>query len=123
MSRSPVAGPRLARKTVLAQLVTGLVVAGAAGLLSGPEAAAAAALGAVAIVLGSLLLARALVGGGVQSATGALGRLVLGMLGKWVLVAVVFTLAIGIWKLPVLALIAGLAAAVVASLVAAARTN
>lgn len=122
MSRIPVAGPRLARKTVLAQLVTGLVVAGAAGLWAGPKAAVAAALGALAIVLGSLLLARALVGGGVQSATGALGRLLLGMVGKWVLVAAVFVLAIGIWKLPVLPLIAGLAAAVVASAVAATRT-
>ncbi|WP_162782203.1 ATP synthase subunit I [Arenimonas caeni] len=123
MSRIPVAGPRLARKTALAQMVTGMVVAGAAGLMSGPKAAAAAALGAVAIVLGSLLLARALVGGGVHSATGALGRLLLGMVGKWVLVAAVFVLAIGILKLPVLPLIAGLAAAVVASMVAAARAS
>lgn len=122
MSRIPVAGPRLARKIVLAQLVTGAVVAGAAGLWAGPRAAAAAALGAVAIVLGSLLLARTLVGGGIQSATGALGGLLLGMVGKWVLVAAVFVLAIGILKLPVLPLLAGLAAAVVASTVAAART-
>ena len=122
MSRIPVAGPRLARKIVLAQLVTGAVVAGAAGLWAGPRAAAAAALGAVAIVLGSLLLARTLVGGGIQSATGALGGLLLGMVGKWVLVAAVFVLAIGILKLPVLPLLTGLAAAVVASTVAAART-
>ena len=122
MSRIPVAGPRLARKIVLAQLVTGAVVAGAAGLWAGPRAAAAAALGAVAIVLGSLLLARTLVGSGIQSATGALGGLLLGMVGKWVLVAAVFVLAIGILKLPVLPLLAGLAAAVVASTVAAART-
>ena len=122
MSRIPVAGPRLARKIVLAQLVTGAVVAGAAGLWAGPRAAAAAALGAVAIVLGSLLLARTLVGSGIQSATGALGGLLLGMVGKWVLVAAVFVLAIGILKLPVLPLLAGLAAAVVASTVAAVRT-
>jgi len=123
VSPSPVAGPRLARKTVLAQLVTGAIVAGAAGLIAGPRAAAAAATGAAVVALGSLLMARALLGGGVQSATGALGRLVLGMLGKWVLVAVAFALAVGILKLPVLPLIAGLAAAVVASTVAAARAS
>lgn len=108
---------------MLAQLVTGVVVAGAAGLLSGPRAAAAAVIGVAVVALGSLLMARALLGGGVQSATGALGRLVLGMLGKWVLVAVAFVLAVGVLKLPVLPLIAGLAAAVVASMVAAARAS
>ena len=98
-------------------------MAAAAGVMGGPRAALAAGLGALAIVLGSLLLARALVGGAIQSATGALGRLLLGMIGKWVLVAAVFVLAIGIWKLPVLPLIAGLAAAVVASAAAAARAG
>ena len=94
----------------------------AAGVALCSAGVACAALGAVAIVLGSLLLARTLVGSGIQSATGALGGLLLGMVGKWVLVAAVFVLAIGILKLPVLPLLAGLAAAVVASTVAAART-
>mgnify|MGYP006170804407 CR=1 FL=1 len=93
MSRTPVAGTRLARHTVLAQVVTGVAVAVVAGLLSGPKAALAAGIGAAAVVLGSVLMGQALLGGGVQSATGALGRLLLGMVGKWVLVAAVFVRA------------------------------
>lgn len=119
VSRTPVAGTRLARHTVLAQVVTGVAVAGIAGLLSGPKAALAAGIGAAAVVLGSVLMGQALLGGGVQSATGALGRLLLGMVGKWVLVAAVFVLAIGILKLPALPLVAGLAFAFAASAVAA----
>lgn len=119
MSRTPTATIRLARKTALAQLLAGAVVAVLLGALYGLSAAAAAAIGALAIGLGTILMGRALLEAGVSSATGALMRLVVGVFAKWVLVLVLCVLAIGVLKLPPLPLLAGLVVALAASAVAA----
>lgn len=115
MSRTPAATTRLARKTALAQLLAGTVVAVVLGALYGLPAAAAAICGAAAVGLGTFLMGRALLGGGVTTATGALMRLVVGVFAKWGLVLALGVLAIGVMKLPPLPLLAGLVAALVAS--------
>lgn len=115
VSRTPAATNRLARKAALAQLLAGGVVAALLGALYGLPAAAATMTGAVAVALGTFLMGRALLGGGVTDATGALMRLVVGVLAKWVLVLALGVLAIGVWKLPPLPLLAGLVAALAAS--------
>ena len=115
MSPNPAATSRLARKAALAQLLAGLVVAIAMGALTGLPGAAAAMIGALAVVLGTFLMGRALLGGGVMSANSALVRLVAGMVAKWVLVLALGVLAIGVWKLPPLPLLAGLVSALAAS--------
>jgi F0F1-type ATP synthase assembly protein I len=119
VSRTPAATNRLARKAALAQLLAGAVVAVALGALYGPPAVAAAMSGAAAVALGTFLMGRALLGGGVSTATGALMRLVVGVFAKWVLVLALGVLAIGVLKLPPLPLLAGLVAALAASAVLA----
>ena len=119
VSRTPAATHRLARKTALAQLLAGSVVAALLGARYGLPAAAAATLGALAVALGTFLMGRALLGGGVSTATGALMRLVVGVIAKWVLVLVLCVLAIGVLKLPPLPLLAGLVVALAASAVMA----
>ena len=119
MSRTPAATQSLARKTALAQLLAGAVVAVALGALYGLPAVAATMTGALAVALGTFLMGRALLGGGVSTATGALMRLVVGVFAKWVLVLALGVLAIGILKLPPLPLLAGLVVALAASAVVA----
>ncbi|GAB2503507.1 hypothetical protein [Arenimonas alkanexedens] len=109
----------MARKTALAQLLAGAVVAGLLGALYGLPAAAAASIGALAVALGTFVLGRALLEGGVSTATGALMRLVIGVFAKWVLVLALGVLAIGVLKLPPLPLLAGLVVALAASAVMA----
>lgn len=115
VSRTPAATNRLARNAALAQLLAGAVVAAALGVRYGLPAVAAAMAGALAVALGTFLMGRALLGGGVSTATGALMRLVVGVFAKWVLVLALGVLAIGVLKLPPLPLLAGLVAALAAS--------
>ena len=119
VSRNPAATRRLARNAALAQLLVGLVVALAVAALSGQAAGIAAMIGATAVALGTLLMGRALLDGGVSTATGAMMRFVAGTLAKWVLVLAIGVLAIGVWKLPPLPLLAGLVVALAASAVMA----
>lgn len=117
--RTPAPTNRLARRAALAQWLAGVVVAVMLGALYGPPAAAAAVIGASAVALGTLLLGRALLEGGVSTANGALVRFAAGVFAKWVLVFALGVLAIGVLKLPPLPLLAGLVVALAASAVLA----
>jgi len=114
---SVAAGRRLAQRTAALQGAVTLATA-LACLLSGREAALGAGTGGAAMTLGSLVAAVGAFGGGVSTAGLALGRLLLGMAAKWVVVFAGLFLAIGVWHLPPLAVLAGAASAAVALLVA-----
>lgn len=123
VSQSLAAGPGLARRIALAQLGAGVVVALSAWLLAGPPAAAAGLAGAVAVVAGTLTMARLALGGGVQSGEAILLRLLVGAIGKWVVAAMVLLVALGLLRLPPLPAVVGVAMALFASAVAAIRKS
>ncbi len=110
MLNSVAAGRRLALRATAFQLVAALAVA-LAFLPKGTTWALSGGTGGLAVALGSLLAGRVVLGGGVSPATGALGRVVFGMLLKWCVVIAVVALALAVWKLPPLPLLAGLVAA------------
>lgn len=112
---SVAAGRRLALRAVVCQLGAVALVA-LAFLVQGGQAAAAAALGGLAGVLGNLLAATVALGGGVVPARAAFLRLWLGTLLKWVAVVTVFVLALAVWRLAPLPMLAGLAAGLAANL-------
>ena len=71
------------------------------------------------MTLGSLLAAWGAFGGGVAGAGVALGRLLLGTAAKWIVVIVGLYLAIAVWQLPALPVLAGAALAAAAFLIVA----
>lgn len=117
MLNTVAAGRRLAQRTAAKQALVTLATA-LACLMSGREAALGALVGGGSMTLGGLVAAWSAFGGGVQGAGMALGRLLLGLAAKWVVVIVGLLLAIAVWHLPPLAVLAGTAAAAVAMLVA-----
>lgn len=123
VSHSLAAGPGLARRIALAQLSAGVLVAIVAWVLAGPLAGAAGLAGAIAVLAGTLTMARLALGGGVQSGESVLLRLLLGSIGKWVAAAAVLLLALGVLQLPPVPAVAGVAVALFASAVAALRKS
>ncbi len=115
---SAAAGRRLARRAVGLQAAVTLATA-LACLLSGQKAALGALMGGGAMTFGSLLAAWGAFAGGVQGAGMALGRLLLGMAAKWIVVIVGLYLAIAVMHLPALPVLAGAALAALAFLMAA----
>jgi F0F1-type ATP synthase assembly protein I len=111
------AGRRLAQRTAAVQAAATLATA-LACLMSGRDAALGALLGGGAMTLGGLVAAWSAFGGGVQGAGMALGRLLLGLAAKWVVVIVGLFLAIGVWHLPTWSVLVGAAIAAAAMLVA-----
>lgn len=122
MLNSAAAGRRLARRTVALQGAVVLATA-LACLLSGRQAAYGALAGGAAMTLGSAIAAWGAFGGGVEGAGMALGRLLLGTVAKWVVVAVGLYLAIAAWHLPAPAVLAGAAMAALAFLAGARLFN
>ncbi|TLX23123.1 hypothetical protein E5S66_03620 [Thermomonas fusca] len=110
------AGWRLALRVVVFQIIATLATA-AACYISGPRAALAALAGGGAMALGSLLAAWGAFGGGVAGAGVALGRLLLGTAVKWLVVIVGLYLAMAVWKLPAVPVLAGAAMAAAAFVV------
>ena len=108
------AGRHTALRAIGFQAVVVLPVAAAAWLLQGPRAALAAATGGAALVLGHLVATALALGGGIQPARAAFARLLLGIAGKWLVVAAVVVVASGAWRLPPLPLLAGLVAGLLA---------
>lgn len=104
------------RAVSIQALVAALVAA--AFLVQGPRSALAAAVAGGAMVAGNALAAMTALGGGIQPARLAFLRLLLAVLGKWVVVLAVFTVALGAWRLPPLPMLVGLAAGVLAYLLA-----
>lgn len=111
------AGPRLVRRTVTRQ---GIAVAALALALLAKGAAWAlgAVAGGAAIIVGGALYGALALGGGIAPATGALARLVLGLLAKWFVVVATLFIAIAVAKLPPLAVIGGVVVALVAQVLA-----
>jgi F0F1-type ATP synthase assembly protein I len=112
----PVAvGRRSSFRAVAVQaLVSGLVAL--AFLVQGPWHALAAAVGGAAMLLGNLLVTGLALGGGIQPAGAAFARLILGTMGKWLVVIGVMAVALGIWRLPPWPVLAGVAAGMLAYL-------
>ena len=116
MLHSAASGWRLALRVVAYQAAAALATA-AACYASGPRAALAARAGGGAMALGSLLAAWGAFGGGVAGAGVALGRLLLGTAVKWLVVIVGLYLAMAVWKLPAVPVLAGAAMAAAAFVV------
>lgn len=119
MLNSIAAGRRLALRTVTLQVAVTLVTALVA-LLYGRDAALGVLSGGGVLALGSLLAAWKGLAGGVASAGGALWRLLVALALKWMVVVAGFYLAIAMWQLPPLAVIAG---AVIAALAVVANMS
>ena len=117
MLNSVAAGRRLAQRTAAVQAAATLATA-LVCLLSGRDAALGALVGGGAMTLGGLVAAWSAFGGGVQGAGMALGRLMLGLGAKWVVVIAGLFLAIGLWHLPPMAVLAGAAIAAAGMLIA-----
>ena len=117
MLNTVAAGRRLAQRTAAVQAGVTLATA-LACLMSGRDAALGALVGGGALTLGGLVAAWSAFGGGVQGAGMALGRLLIGQAAKWVVVIAGLFLAIGVWHLPALAVLAGAAVAAAGMLVA-----
>ncbi|MFC7302309.1 ATP synthase subunit I [Cognatiluteimonas weifangensis] len=101
-------GRRAALRAIAIQAVAAALVA-LAFLVTGPRPALAATAGGVAMLAGNALAAAVALGGGIRPARAAFARLLLGMLGKWVLVLVLVAVALQVWRLPPLPLLAGVA--------------
>ena len=110
------AGRRSALRAVAVQGVAVVLVA-LAFLPKGGAWALAAAVGGGALVLGNALAA-ALSLRGIERAGIAFARLMLGTLAKWCVVAAILGVALEAWRLPPLPMLAGLAAGMLAWLLA-----
>ncbi len=118
MLNSIAAGRRLAQRSVALQAAVTLATA-LAWLLSGRDAAFGALAGGVAMTLGSALAAWGAFSGNPAGAGTALGRLLLGMAAKWLVVIAGLYVAIAVLHLPGLPVIAAAALAAAAFLVSA----
>ena len=108
MLNSVAAGRRLALRAVGCLLVAAVLVA-LVFLLQGPRAALAALVGGVAVTLGNALAAQVALGGGVVAARSAFARLMRATLLKWVVAITVFAIALAVWRLAPLPMLAGFA--------------
>lgn len=110
------AGRRAATRAVAVQAAVVAPVA-LAFLLQGPAHALAAGWGGLAMAVGNALAARMALGG-IAPAGVAFGRLLSGTLAKWLVVLAGFAIGAGVWGLPPLPMLAGLAAGLLAYLLA-----
>lgn len=110
---------RMVRQAALRQMLAVALVAVAAGLLapSGLRFGLGVLVGGVAIVLGSLLAARIALTEGVAPANVVLVRWFAGLVIRWGVFLAVMIGAVAVWKLPPLALLIGVLAALVAYVV------
>jgi hypothetical protein len=102
-------GRRLALRIVLLQFAVALLV-GSVFLVLGRREAASAAAGAVVVALGTAAMSARMFSG-ISGAGLALGRLLAGMILKWVVIAGGLVMILFQFKLPPLAAITGLVAA------------
>ena len=111
-------GRRAATRAVAIQAIAAVLVALVALVAAGPRQGLSAAIGGIAMLAGNALAVAVALGGGIQPAGAAFARLLLGTLGKWVVALVVVAVALGPLRLPPLPLLAGLAAGMLAYLLA-----
>ncbi|HOC11536.1 MULTISPECIES: hypothetical protein [Thermomonas] len=116
MQNSTGAGWRMALRVVAVQAIA-VLAASVVCLINSPSAALAALAGGGALTLGSLVAAWGAFAGGVAGAGTALGRLLLGMLAKWLVVIVGLYLTMAVWRLPAVPALAGAAIAAAAMVV------
>lgn len=94
-----------------------ILVASLPWLVKGSMWALAAAVGGMSVVAGAWLFGRIALGGGVQSSTGAVGRMLTGLMLKWVVVIGGLAAGVGL-GLPPLPMLTGVIAALVAQMLA-----
>lgn len=114
MLNSVAAGRRLAQRAIIWQAAVTVLLAVVFLIRDVPSALAALA-GGGSVMLGFWISTRVALGGGVAPAGAALGRLVAGMLLKWLLILLVIAVVMGVFRLPGLPLLVGIAASVLAS--------
>ncbi|CBA17390.1 hypothetical protein [Xanthomonas albilineans] len=120
MLNSVDASRRLMLRAAIYPLVAVVVVSLAFSCL-GMKYAIGAAVTGLATVAGGWLAARTALGGGVQAAGSAMARLIVAMVFKWVLVFAVLALGFAWWRLPPMALLAGIAVGLMFQVLALAR--
>ncbi len=118
MLNSVAAGRRLAQRTVALQAAVTLATA-LVCLMSSRNAGLGALAGGSAMTLGNLIAAWGTFAGVPSGAAVALGRLLAATGLKWLVVAGGLYLALAVWQLPALPVLAGAALAAAAFLMAA----
>ena len=111
------AGRRLALRAIVFQAGATALVA-LAFLAFGASSALAAAVGGGALVAGGAVAAIMALGGGVQPAGAAMGRLLAGLVLKWVVVFAFLALGMAVFGLPPLPMLVGVLAATLAFVLA-----
>ena len=117
MSNSVAAGRRLAQRAIAWQAVATVLVA-LAFLAKGLPWSLAALVGGGAVTLAAWVAAMVALGGGVSPAGTAFARLLVGMALKWLLVLVTVVVALAVFRLPGIPLLAGVIAATLALVLA-----
>ena len=121
MFNSVAHGRQQAHKALVVQLAA-VAATALALLIASPAHALAAALGGGALALGGWLSAWVALGGEAPAAAGlALGRLVTGLVLKWVVLIAALLLGLAVWRLPPAGLVAGVLVALVAQALAMLR--
>jgi hypothetical protein len=115
------AGRRLMLRAAVYPLAAVAVLALAFLLLAGPKYALGALASGVAVSAGGWVAAWMALGGGVQAAGSAMSRLILAVVAKWALVFGVLAVGFVVFKLPALALLAGIAVGLMFQVLALAR--
>lgn len=113
----PIAAGRSAATRAIAIEVAAVGAVAAMFLVQGWRPAAGAAVGGLAMAAGHAVATRLSFAGGIQPARMAFARLLLGVMGKWLVALGGVALALGAWRLPPLPVVAGLATGVLAYLV------
>lgn len=116
MLNSAGAGWQQALRVVVIQVAVTLATA-ASFYFSGTRSALAALAGGGTMALATFVAAWGAFGGGVAGAGMALGRLLLGVAMKWLIVIAGMFLAMAVWKLPAVPVLAGAALAAAAFVV------
>ena len=112
----PVAVGRRTAHRALAVQATAAALVALAFLVQGPGHAGAAAAGGGIMLLANALAATLALGGGIQPASAAFARLLLGMAGKWLVVAVGLAVALGVWRMSPIPTLSGVMAGLLAYL-------
>ncbi|MBH1622860.1 hypothetical protein ACSMEB_19260 [Stenotrophomonas maltophilia] len=120
MLNSVDAGRRLMLRAAVYPLAAVAVLA-LAFLLVGPKYALGALASGVAISAGGWVAARMALGGGALAAGSAMARLIIAIMAKWVVVFGVLLVGFLVFKLPALALLAGIAVGLMFQVLAMAR--
>lgn len=120
MLNSVETGRRLMLRAAVYPLAAVAVLA-LAFLLVGPNYALGALASGVAVSAGGWVAARTALGGGALGAGSAMARLIVAVVAKWVLVFGVLVVGFVVFKLPALALLAGIAVGLMFQVLAMAR--